>query len=59
MAKSKESDLKHIPGAKPVKAATVDKILLKMTNNVLPKIIDAVEGRRLAAAENRGKQLKY
>lgn len=59
MANRKKLVLGKIEGLKPVKPATVEKFRKKMTDEVVPKIVRAVEKRRLTAAESRGKHLKY
>lgn len=59
MKKASKSGLEDIKGLKPVKLDTVKKINRKMTNDVVPEIVTAVEKRRLAAVASRGKQLKY
>lgn len=51
--------LLNIEGVKPVDPKKLDEFQQKMTEEVIPEIVDIVEKRRLKAAESRHWQLKF
>jgi hypothetical protein len=50
--------LDSVEGLKPVKPEVISEFEKAMTERVIPKIVETVDARRLAAAQTRMKQLK-
>lgn len=59
MSNPDDTLLEDIEGLEPVEPSAVEEFKREMTDHVVPRIVAAVEERRLAAAESRGKPLKY
>ena len=59
MSNSTDALLENIQGLEPVDREKVEEFKRAMTDDVVPRMVKAVEDRRLAAAKSRGKPLKY
>ena len=59
MSNPTDALLEKIQGLEPVEPEKVEEFKRAMTDDIVPRMVKAVEDRRLAAAKSRGKPLKY